>query len=164
MIIPLHAKRLADLLERVESGNHALTADIYEALGYEVIRAPRSPRGIAWRYRGHGHFGFEDRWISMEMLSTSIDKARRISNWLLLHMSDIGADGLPLVELGDCDANKVVGIARDLPLSYCAAALRAVAFDVEYGVPMHSKANLIARRSGSAVGRVAAPGSSLHRN
>ncbi len=58
-------------LEAAERGSRDLTADVYQAFGFSVIRTPRRPGGIAWRYRGH----MESRWLSMRDLTESLDAA-----------------------------------------------------------------------------------------
>ena len=60
--------------------------------------------------------------------TASIDAALTLVNryGVLLHLSDIGADGLPLCNVGDCETGrefKGVGTAN-LALAVCAAALR----------------------------------------
>jgi hypothetical protein len=56
--------------------------------------------------------------------------ARYLCSWLLLQASDIGADGLPLVRLGDPSVTaEVVGIGRTLEQAYFAAAFRALAHE-----------------------------------
>lgn len=70
---------LADRLERAERTDPDLDSDIYEALGYEVIRRPRSPRGVAWRYRGRGpldQYG-HSHWQTQGRLTFSVDDAYR---------------------------------------------------------------------------------------
>ena len=69
--------------------------------------------------------------IGMEWLphyTTSLDDARSISDWILLELSDIGADGLPLARLGDPSRSppvEVSGIGADLILSLCIAGVKA---------------------------------------
>ncbi len=58
----------------------------------------------------------------------SFDKARTLSDWLLVQASDIGADGLPLVILGNPGVTPpadATGIGATLPLCMCIAALKA---------------------------------------
>lgn len=61
--------------------------------------------------------------------TASLDAARSISDAMLIHASDIGADGLPMVGLvADTSTSPPIehtGIARTLELAWCAAALRA---------------------------------------
>lgn len=61
--------------------------------------------------------------------TASIDAAMTLADgFVLLHLSDIGADGLPLCRLGNpstTPARQYVGIAHTLPRALCAAALRA---------------------------------------
>lgn len=61
------------------------------------------------------------------------EAARSLSDWILVHASDIGADGLPLVHLADPETGREAkGVAgRTLTLTYCAAACRALAIEAE---------------------------------
>jgi hypothetical protein len=47
-----------------------LIADVYEALGYEVVRAPVTRNGMAWRYRGTvvdvPIYDSGRRWVAMD--------------------------------------------------------------------------------------------------
>ncbi|MEI5547598.1 hypothetical protein V7S57_02190 [Caulobacter sp. CCNWLY153] len=52
-----------------------LAADIYEALGYQVVRGRTQPKGIVWRYRGAGQLGLVTHWRTMQDFTTSIDDA-----------------------------------------------------------------------------------------
>lgn len=61
--------------------------------------------------------------------TTSIDAARSLSNWMLIYASDIGADGLAMVKLGNPSLSspslEVYGIHSDLIIAWCIAALKA---------------------------------------
>lgn len=61
--------------------------------------------------------------------SRSLDAARTLANdKILVQLSDIGADGLPLAVLADPSTTPTgewQGIAATLPLAWCAAALRS---------------------------------------
>lgn len=77
---------VAEKCALANSGSHDLNADIYEALGYDVIRSPRTPGGIYWRYRG---FGLLDRspsrWEVQRDFSRSIDDAATLAGgWFKL--------------------------------------------------------------------------------
>lgn len=43
-------QRLAARLRRAKHGSRDLDADVFEALGWRVKRAPETPRGVGWRY------------------------------------------------------------------------------------------------------------------
>ena len=67
-------------------------------------------------------------WFNVPTYTASLDAAVGLSNWILLHASDIGADGLPLVQLGDPSRSPVVevtGIHQRLVIAWCIAALKA---------------------------------------
>lgn len=60
--------------------------------------------------------------------TTSIDATRSLSNWVLIAASDIGADGLAYVKLGNpatSPSQEVMGIHADLVMAWCIAALKA---------------------------------------
>ena len=99
-------------LEAATQGSHNLTADVYEALGCEVIRAPKRPNGIAWRYRGQGPSGrIADRWEVMQRLTESLDAAMTLVEgyWGPVLLAAIDA----------CD------LRSDLPRFICIASIRA---------------------------------------
>ena len=57
--------------------------------------------------------------------TTSFDAARTISNWVLLHLSDIGADGLPYAKLGNPgESTEVTGIGATIELALCIAGVK----------------------------------------
>lgn len=59
----------------------------------------------------------------------NLEDASTLSGWALIHASDIGADGLPYVMLSD-GTHEAKGVAgRNLTLTWCAAALRAYAYE-----------------------------------
>lgn len=66
--------------------------------------------------------------------TSSFDLARGLSKWVLVHASDIGADGLPLVRLGNPgNVMIVLGVGqgdKGLARAMCAAALQALAIDL----------------------------------
>ena len=67
----------ATLIARLETaprGDKELTADVYEALGYLTIRAPKWSGGISWRCRRPG----DQRWCAMRDLTERIDDAASI--------------------------------------------------------------------------------------
>ncbi len=61
-------------------GSHDLDADIYEALGYSVIRSPRAPRGIYWRFRGTGKLDnmYRSHWEAQQHFTLSVDCALKL--------------------------------------------------------------------------------------
>lgn len=66
------------------------------------------------------------------------ERARSLSNWLLLGLSDIAADGMPSCNLGyvgDSGTCEVRGCGRDIITSLCAAGLRAAAVDLGWLPP-----------------------------
>jgi hypothetical protein len=73
-------EELAGQIERLgEDDSYAeLNADIYEALGYEVIRTRQTARSIAWKYRGSGPLYNNERWVSMNWFLRSIDAAMKL--------------------------------------------------------------------------------------
>ena len=115
---------LADRVEQGQGGDRHLNAEVMTVLGY-VVRDTRvmDPRGATC--------------FSIPDFLTSWDAARTVSNWVLLGASDIGADGLPLVELGNpatVPTGLVHGIAygggpNPIVRAYLAAALRAQAME-----------------------------------
>lgn len=74
MTSPTHPRASGPaLIERLEAASYPsreLDADVYEALGYMVKRAPQYRRQIAWQYRKDG-----TRWESMRRLTASLDDA-----------------------------------------------------------------------------------------
>jgi len=79
----------AELIAKVEaarSGSPELNADVYEALGYRVVRGegvnPTRRRTIRWRYLDGGH------WCAMRDVTGSFEAAL----WLL-------PKGLPIIDL-----------------------------------------------------------------
>lgn len=60
--------------------------------------------------------------------TVSLDAARGLSNWVLIYASDIGADGLALVRLGNpavSPSPEVSGIHSSLEIAWCIAGLKA---------------------------------------
>jgi hypothetical protein len=135
---------LAERVEKAPTGCLDLTADVYEALGYEVIRARRPGRGYAWRYRGFGPLFNNERWISMARLTSSLDAAMQLvpEGW---HVNDLREDWRTNKWRCDLakrpsdgqrrafDSGKVIGTqseqaeANHAALALTAAALRAIA-------------------------------------
>lgn len=59
--------------------------------------------------------------------TSSIDAARTLSDWVLLTLSDIGADGLPYAVLGDPSQSpsvEVTGIGATPAIALCIAGLK----------------------------------------
>jgi hypothetical protein len=123
---------VAALAERCEAvvdggpfapGMADLTADIYEALGYEVIRGGRGGRAYSWKYRGVGPLYNSDRWVSMNRLTTSIDAAMTlVPEFYNVDLHRVGKGHRACVWRG---AKNTSRYAATLPLALCAAALRA---------------------------------------
>lgn len=123
---------LADLIAKLEAakeGSADLTADIYEAVGCEVIRSPRAPNGIAWKYRGRGPSGrVAERWESMEDLTTSLVAALTLvpEGWLfVLNQVFCGNGSFTTAELFDGEHEIATGESVKPPLALCIAALKA---------------------------------------
>jgi hypothetical protein len=120
-------------LTAATAGSRELDADIYEALGCEVIRMPRNGRGYAWKYRGQGPSGrIADRWESMQELSTSLDAAMTLvpEGWLTSDVSqDLPDNWLWTLTKLDSIGNQI-GFAQGerptAPLAICLASLRAI--------------------------------------
>jgi hypothetical protein len=134
---------LSEIIARVEAateGSRELDWMIAEALN-EV--PPHTIRSVGLDYdwwRKPGDFALwmatdsEGRSIKLwqpERRTSSLDAALTLvygdGGGLLLHLSDIGADGLPIatVTRRTDRVDEHSGIARTLALSVCAAALRA---------------------------------------
>lgn len=76
------AKALLELAEKVEAVTDDwetadLNADIYAALGYSVLRSSAGRRP-AWRFRGHGPFGYASHWESQRRFTRSVDDALKL--------------------------------------------------------------------------------------
>jgi len=75
---------LLDLVGRIEEAERAsgdLNSDVYELLGYDVIRTARPTlrgRGPAWRFKGCGPLGFAERWQCQSNFTGSIDAAMKL--------------------------------------------------------------------------------------
>lgn len=71
---------------------------------------------------------------SSPLYTRSVDLCRKECDWILIHASDISADGMAMVQLGDPGTNQdSIGIGSDLPTAYAAAVCRALAIE------LHSK-------------------------
>lgn len=119
----------ADLIARLEAAtgpDRELDWRIADAIGHPSF----AMKIVMWPPLSIGSRA--DRYVPR--YTSSIDAARTLSNWLLVHASDIGADGLPLVRIanpGATPVGEVDGIAfgggkNALARAYCAAALRAL--------------------------------------
>lgn len=120
-------------LERAREGSRELDAKItalverrtitHDDKGRMLGRADDPPHDICILYwPGGTDYPFVKRY------TTSLDAVRSLSNWVLIRASDIAADGLALVELGDPSRSpsvEVTGIHADLILAWCIAALKA---------------------------------------
>lgn len=70
--------KITDLRQRLCNSVHGsrdLDADMFEAFGYEVTRAPVKLNGICWRYKPRF-----SRWLALPRVSTSIDDAIRFAD------------------------------------------------------------------------------------
>ena len=119
---------LADRCEAATGPDRDLDALIHQACVATWATADE------WVKVVNGPFGRE----AVFDYTASIDAAMTLANKIavILHMSDIGADGLPLVWLADPSTTPTrewTGIARTLPLAFCAAALRARAAQADIG-------------------------------
>lgn len=64
-------------VEQSTGPDRHLDAHIYDALGYQTVRTPSHPTGIAWRRRGHGPLdAYGGRyWITMSRLTHDLGEA-----------------------------------------------------------------------------------------
>lgn len=131
---------LAERCEAAQQGGWTLNNALWLAVGEEMggdwapkTRAPVRPSEIiGGRTMADAVFYFvEDAggvaysWHVPDFTS-SLDAAMTLVDGVLLNLSDIGADGLPYAVVGNpVDATEGRGIARTLPLTLAAAALRA---------------------------------------
>ena len=120
----------SDLIERLERGElGGMDAEIAAHVG--IRHQPRrtkdgKSKGRQWLVDSHG--GIETWANHPPPFTTSLDAARSLSDWVLIYASDIGADGLAMVKLGDpgrSPSPEVVGIHASLEIAWCIAALRA---------------------------------------
>lgn len=119
--------------------DHALDADIYEALGYSVLRERKSPSGRGWMHRGHGPLGFGSHWCGNRALTYKLDDALTLvpegALWKIdrgmTWSDDRAANGQRTdyragVGIGDVPATWTEGRSFTSPaLALSAAALRA---------------------------------------
>ena len=105
---------LAERVERAPGPDRELDCLIAQHLGYQKLARGVTAAEIAHLYPG-------------PFYTASLDAALKLATGtVLLHLSDIGADGLPLCRLGDPSTGREwTGIAATLPLAITAAALRA---------------------------------------
>jgi hypothetical protein len=119
---------LAERCEAASEGGSDLDNAILNALGY------------SWRGMGYWFHDDSHQWKGGKSFTTSIDAAMALLDQygVLMQLSDIGADGLPLARVGrpDLDGESIfTGISSGvsiqatplsgLALALCAAALRA---------------------------------------
>lgn len=64
-------------VEQSTGPDRHLDAHIYDALGYQTVRTPSHPAGIAWRRRGHGPLDAHGGryWITMSRLTHDLGDA-----------------------------------------------------------------------------------------
>lgn len=111
-------------LEHLDRGSRDADCDVYEALGFDVVRLPRSPGGIAWRHKVDG------RWIANRNLTTSLDDARALVRpGFTFAVGDCGENDGPwaCVTCNETGRDFASKCAADVYLALCAAALRASA-------------------------------------
>jgi hypothetical protein len=108
-------------LVAAERGSNDLTATVYEALGYSVLRRPAHPRARAWAYLDPD----TRRWVAMEFYTTSLDAALKLVPERLYR----GVFGpMPNGFLAVVSGGQVRGVCEGAPtpeLALCIAALRA---------------------------------------
>jgi hypothetical protein len=124
---------LTELAERVELLTDAdsitdLNADIYEALGYEVIRGPRNRKGIRWKYRGNGPLYNNERWVSMNWFLRSLDAAMdlKVEGYHILAIHEQPASWIVKIGSRSNDREPIIDVEHDsLIIALCSAWLRA---------------------------------------
>lgn len=105
-----------------------LNADIYEALGYEVIRRPRNSKGIAWKYRGNGPLFNNERWVSMNWFLRSIDAAMdlAVDGYYIIAIHQMPKGWIVKIGSRTNDQEPVIDVEHDsLIIALCSAWLRA---------------------------------------
>lgn len=111
--------KLAERVEAASGPDRGLDRDIFQAVA----------GGLYWPETSQ--WWTNDGWADRVPVcfTASIDAAMTlVDGFVLLHLSDIGADGLPLCRIGDPSSTPCgewTGIASRLHLAVCAAALRA---------------------------------------
>lgn len=119
---------LAERCENAEGPDRRLDADIARAARWEHRAL------VAWWYPPGSKTA-----QALPHFTASFDAARTICRWILISASDIGADGMARVVLGNPtppSPMEACGISygggkHALALAYCAAALRACAEELE---------------------------------
>lgn len=109
-------------LEAADGPSRELDAEIANLLGLTTSYWP----GKEWEYRDGGE------WRPLPAYTTSLDAARSLSDWVLIHAGDISADGLAQVILGNpatTPVGEVEGIHQRLEIAWCIAALKTREFD-----------------------------------
>ena len=116
---------LLDLADRCDREEPSKELD--GAIGYAVGATPKAKPVYK---RGH-YIGNKRVMLRIEAVwlpyTTSLDAAVTLTDWLLISLSDIAADGMIQCELGEPGRN-LVGVsvgAKTRALALCAAALRA---------------------------------------
>ena len=120
-------KDLTHELEQATEGSRELDVRIAVKVGYdfEDVHGKRFSQAI--QQCPEMPYNAIDSW-HVPNYTTSLDAARSLSNWVLIQASDIAADGLAFVELGDPSRSpsvEVHGIHANLVLAWCVAALKA---------------------------------------
>ena len=120
-------KDLIAKLEAATEGSRELDADIYEAIGCEVVRARKSRRGLNWCYRGHFPHGWlAIRWEKMNHLTTSIDAALTlVPEGMFWSIDSSGSAYICQLDSGGQRGSVRVGDGESPALALCIAALKA---------------------------------------
>ncbi len=94
---------------------------------------PKFAKSFALHENAHGYkmawaaHRFTDQSWKIPYYTTSLDAARSISDWVLIFLGDIGADGLPYAVLGDpsmTPPGEVNGIGATIELALCIAGIK----------------------------------------
>ena len=117
---------LIEELEAAPCGSRYLDWKIAKGLGLPVVCKRGNPDVMSaqFPYSIHVSGGVDE----VSYYTMSLDASRSLSNWVLVFASDIGADGLAMVELGDPSHSpsvEVCGIHSILEIAWCIAGLRA---------------------------------------
>lgn len=115
---------IAELEQTTSGANDSRKLDIAvadEVFGKGILVAdPFSGKETMWYSN--------NKLIPLRHYTISLDAARSLSNWVLLHLGDIGADGLPYAVLGDpsqTPPKEATGIGATIELALCIAGVKA---------------------------------------
>jgi hypothetical protein len=114
---------LAACCEAADQGSADLNADIYEALGYRVVRAPQKPGGIYWRFRGLGKLSneYHSHWEVQQDFTRSLDAAVTLAPKGCIWSVHQSGSASCMDGVGGDNWTR----AKTTPLALCAAILRA---------------------------------------